>query len=91
MTLRVEVIYALPQRTYRRSLELEDGATVGEAIERSKIADDLPDIVIADQRVGVFGKPCSLKQPLRDGDRVEIYRPLLCDPKEVRRQRAAKG
>ena len=91
MSLRIEIVYALPTRQWRRTLELEDGATVGEAIERSELRREVPDLEIVDQRIGVFGKPCALSQPLRNGDRVEIYRPLLCDPKEVRRQRAAKG
>jgi putative ubiquitin-RnfH superfamily antitoxin RatB of RatAB toxin-antitoxin module len=89
-TVRVSVVYATPARQFRRQLELPAGATVGEAVEHSAIAveaglarDDL-------QQLGVFGHIVDAKTVLRDGDRVEIYRPLNIDPKEARRRRAMK-
>ncbi len=89
--IRVEVVYALPQRQWLIAVALPSGSTVGDAIARSGICDEVPDIEIRDRLVGVFYHPCTLDTPLREGDRVEIYRPLLSDPKEVRRRRAAGG
>jgi putative ubiquitin-RnfH superfamily antitoxin RatB of RatAB toxin-antitoxin module len=89
--IRVEVAYAEPQHQWLVAVRLPAGSTVAEAIERSGICDQVPGIEIKDRRVGVFYQPCSLNTLLREGDRVEIYRPLLSDPKDVRRQRAAGG
>lgn len=89
-TLHVQVCYALPDRQHLISLTVNNGATIGEAIKRSWIADELceGDLMIA--KIGIYGKLKSLDTALRDGDRVEIYRPLLADPKEARRRRARK-
>jgi len=87
--MRVEVIYALPQRQERVSLELAPESTVQDAIQASGLLQRLPQIDI--ERVGVWGRPVSPQTLLRDRDRVEIYRPLLADPKQVRRERAAKA
>ncbi len=86
--MRVEVVYALPQRQERVSLELAPESTVLDAIQASGLLQRLPQIDI--ERVGVWGRPVSPQTLLRDRDRVEIYRPLLADPKQVRRERAAK-
>jgi hypothetical protein len=85
--MRVEVVYALPQRQQRVLLDLAPGSTVQDAIQASGLLRHLP----ADQadRVGIWGRPVSPQTGLRDLDRVEIYRPLLADPKQVRRERAA--
>lgn len=88
--IAVEVAYARPDVQLIIALELEPGATVAEAIARSGVLARFPEIDLARAKLGVFGKPCGLDTPLRGGDRVEIYRPLLADPKEVRRQRAAR-
>jgi putative ubiquitin-RnfH superfamily antitoxin RatB of RatAB toxin-antitoxin module len=87
--LRVEVTYALPLKQWRVLLRLPPGSTVADAIERSNLRLTIRDLVVDDEHVGIFSKPVTLATTLRDGDRVELYRPLLCDPKEVRRQRAA--
>jgi putative ubiquitin-RnfH superfamily antitoxin RatB of RatAB toxin-antitoxin module len=88
MSLRVEVVYALPAAQERVALTLPPGSTVLDAVEASGLLRrPLP---IELHRVGVWGRPVSPDTPLRDRDRVEIYRPLLADPKEVRRKRAAK-
>lgn len=87
--MRVEVAYARPERQWLIALDVPEGCSVKEAIERSKIREQVPDIVISERCVGVFYRPCSLDQTLLEGDRVEIYRPLLADPKENRRRRAA--
>lgn len=89
--IAVEVTYALPSRQWRVLLRLLPGSTVNDAIEHSNLKLTIRDLQIDDAHVGIFSKPVTLATALRDGDRVEIYRPLQCDPKEVRRQRAAQG
>ena len=78
--MRVELVYALPERVEHRTLELPAGATERDALAAAGFTDV--------QAVGVFGKRVALGQALREGDRVEIYRPLAVDPKEARRRRA---
>ncbi|MDD5460511.1 MAG: RnfH family protein [Methylococcales bacterium] len=88
----VEVAYATPeQQVIVVAMKIAEGATVEHAIKASGLLDHFPEIVWADIKVGVFGNVCKLDQPLRRSDRVEIYRPLIHDPKEARRQRAAKS
>lgn len=69
-------------------VELEEGSRLCDAIDKSGLAQKFDHFEVDPRRVGIFGKKVGLDQVLRDGDRVEIYRPLLADPKEVRRQRA---
>lgn len=88
---KVEVAYALPEHQEILSLEVEEGTTVREAIERSGIRERFPEIDLEKNKVGIFGKLTKPDQPVRPKDRVEIYRPLIADPKEVRKQRAAEG
>jgi putative ubiquitin-RnfH superfamily antitoxin RatB of RatAB toxin-antitoxin module len=88
--IRVEVAYALPETQVVLSTELHAGSTVQSAIEASGILEQFPEIDLARNRVGIFGSVCGLDQQLKPGDRIEIYRPLLHDPKEARRRRAAK-
>ena len=89
--LRVTVAYALPERQWLLAVELPAGSTVADAIEQSGIRHQLPELTIEPRQVGVFDKLCALATPLRDGDRVELYRSLQCDPKAVRRQRAERA
>lgn len=89
--LAVEVAYALPREQVLLALTVEPGTTVQQAIERSGLLDRFPDIDLAAAQVGIFGKLSRLDTVLRAGDRVEVYRPLIADPKEVRRKRAAAG
>ncbi len=89
--LQVEVAYALPDEQHIFSLDVPPGTTAGQAIERSGVLERFPDIDLATQKIGIFGKLNKLDYVLRPGDRVEIYRPLIADPKEVRKQRAAEG
>jgi putative ubiquitin-RnfH superfamily antitoxin RatB of RatAB toxin-antitoxin module len=89
--LTVEVAYALPRRQLILALQVGEGTTVEQAVRASGILGQFPEIDLNNSKVGIFGKPCKLTDTLRPGDRVEIYRPLLADPKEVRKQRAAKG
>ena len=87
----VEVAYATPKKQLILVVPFEEGISAQKAIELSGILTTFPEIDLAKNAVGIFSKPCKLDTPLRVGDRVEIYRPLIADPKEVRRQRAEAG
>ncbi len=87
----IEVAYATPKKQLILTLAYQDGMTVQAAIHASGILDRFPEIDLEKNSVGIFSKPCKLDTTLRKGDRVEIYRPLIADPKEVRRQRAEAG
>lgn len=87
----VTVAFALPERQWVLAVKLGPGSTVADAIARSGIRELAGDRLPAELRTGVFGRLCTPDTLLRDGDRVEIYRPLECDPKEVRRRRAETG
>ncbi len=89
--IQVEVAYALPDEQIVRVVEGEPGMTVREAIERSGILELHPEIDLSKNKVGVFGKVAKLDAVLYPGDRVEIYRPLIADPREARKKRAARG
>jgi putative ubiquitin-RnfH superfamily antitoxin RatB of RatAB toxin-antitoxin module len=89
--LTVEVAYALPRRQLILELRVGEGTTAEQAIRASGILEQFPEIDLKNSKVGIFGKPCRLTDTLHKGDRVEIYRPLIADPKEIRKQRAAKG
>ena len=86
----IEVCYALPDMQFLIALEVPWGTTLIEAVERSGVKEKVSGLVLEDNNVGVFGKKRTLDFVLRSGDRVEVYRPLIADPKEVRRQRAKK-
>lgn len=87
----VEVVYALPDRQDLVSLSLPAGATLQRAIEESGLLQQYPGIDLASGVFGIYARISKLETVLRNGDRVEIYRPLMADPKAVRRQRAAAG
>jgi hypothetical protein len=87
----IEVAYAIPAEQVILSLEVNDAATIEEAIHQSGILERFPEIDLSQNKVGVFGKLSKLNSTLRPGDRIEIYRPLIADPKAVRRERAAQG
>jgi len=89
--IRVEVAHALPNEQVILTAFLRPGSTVQEAVEASGILARLPDIDLARCQVGVFGKVVSMTRVLQEGDRVEIYRPLIADPKLLRRARAEQG
>lgn len=92
MTSRVmiEIIYALPEEQQLLTLEVDEGCSIKSAIEQSGILDQYPEIDLEKQKVGIFSKVSKLEQELREGDRIEIYRPLIADPKEVRKRKAAE-
>ena len=87
----VEVAYALPDKQSLISLEVEEGTTIKEAIEASGVLDTYDQIDLTRDKVGIFSKFATLDTVLREKDRVEIYRPLIADPKKVRKERAAEG
>jgi len=86
--ISIEVAYALPDEQVILSIDLDADCTVEEAIKRSGILDQYPQIDLTTDKVGIFGKMCKLNASLRDKDRIEIYRKLIADPKESRRQKA---
>lgn len=88
--LQVYVIYATPQDEFIHPMRVAPGTTIGQAIEASGVLEQFPEINLVTQPVGIYGKKKALDTVLRERDRVEIYRPLLADPKESRRKRAAK-
>jgi putative ubiquitin-RnfH superfamily antitoxin RatB of RatAB toxin-antitoxin module len=87
-SLRVEVVYALPATGDAVQLTLPAGAKVRDAVLASGILERHPEIDLGRQKVGIYGKVVAASARLADGDRVEIYRPLVLDPKEARRRRA---
>jgi hypothetical protein len=88
--IQVEVVYALPERQYVRQVKLAPGSNVEQAILASGLLELRSDIDLNSNKVGIYSRPAKLGDVLNDGDRVEIYRPLIADPKELRRQRAEK-
>ena len=90
-TIEIEVVFGLPVRQKIVSLTIDAQSTVGDAIRASDIADDFPQHDIGSCKVGIWGRPVQADQSLQAGDRIEIYRPLQIDPREVRRQLAEHG
>lgn len=88
MTIHVQVVFAAASQQYVQTLELDDTATVADAVRQSAISQVTDGLPITDQNVGIFARPVTLMRILKDGDRVEIYRPLTRDPKDRRRLRA---
>ena len=87
----VEVAYAIANKQSLISIEVENGTTLKEAVLASGILDTYKEIDLSKDRVGIFSKFANLETVLREKDRVEIYRPLIADPKQVRKERAAAG
>lgn len=84
----IEVVYALPDRQPIKQLELPEGAIVRDAVLASGFADKFDEVIVDETAVGIYGARVSYADVLQDGDRVELYRPLLIDPMEARRARA---
>lgn len=89
--ISVEIVYALPARQELLRLEVPAGETVAGAVQRSGLLERYPEIDLAVNKLGIFGRLCTPERVLEEGERVEIYRPLIADPKEVRRRLAAEG
>lgn len=91
--ISIEVVYALPDRQALLKLQLPQGTTAREAVQRSGLEDEFPGLELSTMPLGLFGKrlPSPETHVLEPGDRIELYRPLRADPKEVRKQRAARA
>ncbi len=89
--INIEVVYALSDQQTLLRQSVAAGTTVGQAIEQCGVLGKHPEISLAKNKLGIFGKLTKADAVLRDKDRIEIYRPLIADPKEVRRQRAEEG
>ncbi len=89
--LNIEVTYALPEKQFLLSVKVKEGSTVEEAILASGILALRDDIDLKKNKIGIYSRPAKLTDLVQDGDRVEIYRPLIADPKELRRKRAEKS
>jgi uncharacterized protein len=89
-SLNIEVCFAQAERQVIVPVKVHSGATIADAIALAKILSKFPEINLQKNRVGIFGKLAKLDTLVREGDRVEIYRPLVADPKEARRKRAAR-
>lgn len=87
-SIAVQVCYALPDAAFLRALSLPVGSTLRQAVEQSGVLQQHPEIDLAINMVGIYGKKKTLDTVLRAQDRVEVYRPLQADPKEARRRRA---
>ncbi|MES2536700.1 MAG: RnfH family protein [Pseudomonadota bacterium] len=85
--LRVQLVYATPESQDLRELIVAEGTTLHQAVRQSGMLDAFPEIDLSVCRVGIYGKLKTLETPLREGDRIEIYRPLVADPKDARRRR----
>ena len=89
--IHIEVVYALPHMQMLVPLAVPKGTTLEEAVRLSGVLEKFPEIDLANAKVGIWNKAAELKAVLREKDRVEIYRSLIADPKEVRRKRAEEG
>jgi uncharacterized protein len=89
--MKVSVAYATPRRQFWMTLDLPDGGTVQDAIDRSGVLNQFPEIDLQKQKVGVFSKVVALDAALEHGDRVEIYRALTADPKKVKQRGKSEG
>ena len=91
VSIKVEVLYALPYEQTLLNVEVPQGTALSDALKISGILDKYPEIDLAVNKLGIFGKLSKPDVVLRDRDRVEIYRPLIADPKEVRKKRTEEG
>lgn len=89
--IRVEVVYALPERQYLRTVKLDEGSNVEQALKASGLLELRRDIDLKQNKLGIYSRPVKLTDTVNDGDRIEIYRPLIADPKELRRIRAERS
>jgi putative ubiquitin-RnfH superfamily antitoxin RatB of RatAB toxin-antitoxin module len=90
-TIRVEVAYALPHKQALLELRVPEGTTALQAAQQSGVTEKFEGIDLENDTLGIFGQVVAPTQILRDGDRVEVYRPLIADPKEVRKARAERA
>ena len=88
--INIDIAYALSYRYYLKSFKVDEGTMIQTAILQSGILQQFTEIDLRENKVGIYSRPAKLTDQLKDGDRIEIYRPLLADPKEIRRKRAAE-
>lgn len=86
--IKVEVAYATPDRQYLVAIQVPENSTIETVIQASGVLSEFPDINLRQQKIGIFSKPRTLSDCVKAGDRIEIYRPLIIDPKEARRAKA---
>nr|WP_314741645.1 RnfH family protein [uncultured Haemophilus sp.] len=86
----VEVVYAYPERYFLKKLTLENPITIQNAIVQSGVLEKYTEIDLRQNKVGIFSRLAKLTDMVENGDRIEIYRPLVADPKEIRRKRATE-
>jgi putative ubiquitin-RnfH superfamily antitoxin RatB of RatAB toxin-antitoxin module len=89
--IRIEIVYAQPQRSIAKSLTLPPGALIADALKSAALDEEFQGLDLANATVGIFGQVASRDRPLKEGDRIEIYRALLEEPKLARRKRASKS
>ena len=89
--INIEVAYALPTKQAIVEVAIHENATVEEGIAASNITEQFPEIDLKAAKVGIWSRVVKLRDTLSDGDRIEIYRPLIADPKEIRKRRAEKA
>lgn len=86
--IKVEVVYAYPDKAFLKKMELDQPLSVQNVILQSGVLQKFTEIDLRENKVGIFSRPVKLTDLVEDGDRIEIYRPLIADPKEMRRKRA---
>jgi len=89
--MKVGVVYATAKKQSWLTVDVPEGTTVQQTIEKSGILSQFPEIDLATQKVGIFGKATTLETVVEEGARIEIYRPITCDPKTVKRRAAPEG
>lgn len=85
--LNIEIVYGLPDKQVLKTMKVAEGTTIRQAAWQSGLENEFPDLDLHSAKLGIFGKIAKDDTVLRDKDRIEVYRPLLIDPKEARRQR----
>jgi putative ubiquitin-RnfH superfamily antitoxin RatB of RatAB toxin-antitoxin module len=89
--IRIEIVYAEPQRAIVKTLSLAAGSRIADALQLAALDPDFSGVDLASSPLGIFGKASSAEHTLKDGDRIEIYRPLAADPKTARRARVQQA
>lgn len=89
--IKVEVLFAYPDKVFLKKMELDQPLSVQNVILQSGVLQKFTEIDLRENKVGIFSRPVKLTDMVEDGDRIEIYRPLIADPKEMRRKRAEKS
>ena len=87
-TISVELVFAMPDKQVLRSVTLAEGSSVDDVIAMGNLLRDFPELALEDMQAGIWGRPVDRDHVVREGDRVELYRPLEMDPREARRLKA---